>query len=205
MVPGHVSCSSLCTQQLGSRSLKESLNQLMISPKKLNKWQSSAQAVKKKKIRSIPFYETQVPTSTVWAKPPLWASWFLFFRKGRQAAIWFTNTGTFLFGILATFTFNYYIFMISRFILAMVSSLAAFSFHCSISKVSPNCFVHLEDSHVITATWESFCGMWMPHFPEWKSLNQNTLLIRQKLSVLDSAWHTAHTSTSLKAGFCLLF
>ncbi|XP_012780974.2 solute carrier family 22 member 16 [Ochotona princeps] len=43
-------------------------------------------------------------------------------KKGRQAAIWFTNTGIFLFGILATFTFNYYIFIISRFILAMLTS-----------------------------------------------------------------------------------
>nr|XP_002714959.1 solute carrier family 22 member 16 isoform X1 [Oryctolagus cuniculus] len=43
-------------------------------------------------------------------------------KKGRQVVLWFTSTGIFLFGILSTFTFDYYIFMIARFFLAMVTS-----------------------------------------------------------------------------------
>jgi len=41
-------------------------------------------------------------------------------RLGRQRVIWFTSAGQFVFGIAVAFTFDYYSFMIVRFLLAMV-------------------------------------------------------------------------------------
>lgn len=41
-------------------------------------------------------------------------------RLGRQRVIWFTSTGQFVFGIAVAFTFDYYSFVIVRFLLAMV-------------------------------------------------------------------------------------
>ncbi|XP_017595221.1 solute carrier family 22 member 16 isoform X3 [Corvus cornix cornix] len=43
-------------------------------------------------------------------------------RLGRQRVIWFTSAGQFVFGIAVAFTFDYYGFVIVRFLLAMVSS-----------------------------------------------------------------------------------
>ncbi|XP_053878149.1 solute carrier family 22 member 16 isoform X2 [Malaclemys terrapin pileata] len=43
-------------------------------------------------------------------------------RVGRRYIMWFTSTGQFLFGIAVAFTFDYYSFVIIRFLLAMVSS-----------------------------------------------------------------------------------
>ncbi|XP_021409490.2 solute carrier family 22 member 16 isoform X1 [Lonchura striata] len=43
-------------------------------------------------------------------------------RLGRQRVIWFTSAGQFVFGIAVAFTFDYYSFVIVRFLLAMVSS-----------------------------------------------------------------------------------
>ncbi|KAM7119372.1 solute carrier family 22 member 16-like isoform 2-T2 [Ciconia maguari] len=43
-------------------------------------------------------------------------------RMGRRRVIWFTSAGQFVFGIAVAFTFDYYSFMIVRFLLAMVSS-----------------------------------------------------------------------------------
>ncbi|KAM4693466.1 solute carrier family 22 member 16 [Discoglossus pictus] len=43
-------------------------------------------------------------------------------RVGRRPVMWFTSTGQFLFGIAVAFTFDYYSFVIVRFLLAMVSS-----------------------------------------------------------------------------------
>ncbi|XP_032856167.2 solute carrier family 22 member 16 isoform X3 [Tyto alba] len=43
-------------------------------------------------------------------------------RLGRQRVIWFTSAGQFVFGIVVAFTFDYYSFVIARFLLAMVSS-----------------------------------------------------------------------------------
>ncbi|XP_053566832.1 solute carrier family 22 member 16 [Bombina bombina] len=43
-------------------------------------------------------------------------------RLGRRPIMWFTSTGQFLFGVAVAFTFNYYSFVIVRFLLAMVSS-----------------------------------------------------------------------------------
>ncbi|KAG8444668.1 hypothetical protein GDO86_009727 [Hymenochirus boettgeri] len=43
-------------------------------------------------------------------------------RLGRRLIIWVTSTGQFLFGIAVAFTFDYYSFVIVRFLLAMVSS-----------------------------------------------------------------------------------
>nr|Q66KG0.2 RecName: Full=Solute carrier family 22 member 16; AltName: Full=Carnitine transporter 2; Short=CT2 [Xenopus laevis] len=43
-------------------------------------------------------------------------------RVGRRPIIWITSTGQFLFGIAVAFTFDYYSFVIVRFLLAMVSS-----------------------------------------------------------------------------------
>ncbi|XP_075270330.1 D-aspartate oxidase isoform X2 [Opisthocomus hoazin] len=42
-------------------------------------------------------------------------------RLGRQRVIWFTSAGQFVFGIAVAFTFDYYSFMIVRFLLAMVT------------------------------------------------------------------------------------
>lgn len=41
-------------------------------------------------------------------------------RLGRQRVIWFTSAGQFVFGIAVAFTFDYYSFVIVRFLLAMV-------------------------------------------------------------------------------------
>ncbi|XP_030304144.1 solute carrier family 22 member 16 isoform X2 [Calypte anna] len=41
-------------------------------------------------------------------------------RLGRQRVIWFTSTGQFVFGIAVAFTFDYYSFVIARFLLAMI-------------------------------------------------------------------------------------
>ncbi|XP_025896488.1 solute carrier family 22 member 16 [Nothoprocta perdicaria] len=43
-------------------------------------------------------------------------------RMGRQRVIWFTSAGQFVFGIAVAFTFDYYSFVVVRFLLAMVSS-----------------------------------------------------------------------------------
>uniref|UniRef100_F6TSC3 Solute carrier family 22 member 16 n=1 Tax=Xenopus tropicalis TaxID=8364 RepID=F6TSC3_XENTR len=43
-------------------------------------------------------------------------------RVGRRLILWLTSTGQFLFGIAVAFTFDYYSFVIVRFLLAMVSS-----------------------------------------------------------------------------------
>ncbi|NXU54550.1 S22AG protein, partial [Turnix velox] len=43
-------------------------------------------------------------------------------RLGRQRVMWFTSTSQFVFGIAVAFTFDYYSFVIVRFLLAMVSS-----------------------------------------------------------------------------------
>ncbi|XP_060094229.1 solute carrier family 22 member 16 [Heteronotia binoei] len=43
-------------------------------------------------------------------------------RTGRRHVMWFTSTGQFLFGVAVAFTFDYYSFVIVRFLLAMVSS-----------------------------------------------------------------------------------
>ncbi|XP_074804337.1 solute carrier family 22 member 16 isoform X1 [Natator depressus] len=43
-------------------------------------------------------------------------------RVGRRYIMWFTSTGQFLFGVAVAFTFDYYSFVIIRFLLAMVSS-----------------------------------------------------------------------------------
>ncbi|XP_066466728.1 solute carrier family 22 member 16 [Tiliqua scincoides] len=43
-------------------------------------------------------------------------------RMGRRHVIWFTSTGQFIFGIAVAFTFDYYSFLVVRFLLAMVSS-----------------------------------------------------------------------------------
>ncbi|XP_048348743.1 solute carrier family 22 member 16 isoform X4 [Sphaerodactylus townsendi] len=43
-------------------------------------------------------------------------------RMGRRNVMWFTSTGQFLFGVAVAFTFDYYSFVIVRFLLAMVSS-----------------------------------------------------------------------------------
>ncbi|XP_010184523.1 PREDICTED: solute carrier family 22 member 16-like, partial [Mesitornis unicolor] len=40
-------------------------------------------------------------------------------RLGRQRVIWFTSAGQFIFGIAVAFTFDYYSFVIVRFLLAM--------------------------------------------------------------------------------------
>lgn len=41
-------------------------------------------------------------------------------RLGRQRVIWFTSAGQFVFGIAVAFTFDYYSFVVVRFLLAMV-------------------------------------------------------------------------------------
>lgn len=41
-------------------------------------------------------------------------------RLGRQRVIWFASAGQFVFGIAVAFTFDYYSFVIVRFLLAMV-------------------------------------------------------------------------------------
>ncbi|XP_068794129.1 solute carrier family 22 member 16 isoform X3 [Struthio camelus] len=43
-------------------------------------------------------------------------------RMGRRRVIWFTSAGQFVFGIAVAFTFDYYSFVVVRFLLAMVSS-----------------------------------------------------------------------------------
>ncbi|KAM4770788.1 solute carrier family 22 member 16 [Rhinophrynus dorsalis] len=43
-------------------------------------------------------------------------------RVGRRLIMWFTSCGQFLFGVAVAFTFDYYSFVIVRFLLAMVSS-----------------------------------------------------------------------------------
>ncbi|NXG31271.1 S22AG protein, partial [Dromaius novaehollandiae] len=43
-------------------------------------------------------------------------------RMGRQRVIWFTSAGQFVFGVAVAFTFDYYSFVVVRFLLAMVSS-----------------------------------------------------------------------------------
>ncbi|XP_038253635.1 solute carrier family 22 member 16 isoform X1 [Dermochelys coriacea] len=43
-------------------------------------------------------------------------------RVGRRYIMWFTSTGQFLFGVAVAFSFDYYSFVIIRFLLAMVSS-----------------------------------------------------------------------------------
>ncbi|XP_030055071.1 solute carrier family 22 member 16 isoform X2 [Microcaecilia unicolor] len=43
-------------------------------------------------------------------------------RVGRRPVMWFTSSGQFLFGVAVAFTFDYYSFVIVRFLLAMVSS-----------------------------------------------------------------------------------
>ncbi|KYO24720.1 solute carrier family 22 member 16 [Alligator mississippiensis] len=43
-------------------------------------------------------------------------------RMGRRHIMWFTSIGQFLFGIVVAFTFDYYSFVVARFLLAMVSS-----------------------------------------------------------------------------------
>ncbi|XP_029451127.1 solute carrier family 22 member 16 [Rhinatrema bivittatum] len=43
-------------------------------------------------------------------------------RVGRRPVMWFTSAGQFLFGVAVAFTFDYYSFVIVRFLLAMVSS-----------------------------------------------------------------------------------
>ncbi|XP_053159118.1 solute carrier family 22 member 16 isoform X3 [Hemicordylus capensis] len=43
-------------------------------------------------------------------------------RMGRRLVLWFTSIGQFIFGVAVAFTFNYYSFVIVRFLLAMVSS-----------------------------------------------------------------------------------
>lgn len=53
-------------------------------------------------------------------------------RLGRQRVIWFTSAGQFLFGIAVAFTYDYYSFVIVRFLLAMVrKDVHPGSFHVS--------------------------------------------------------------------------
>lgn len=70
-------------------------------------------------------------------------------RLGRQRVIWFTSTGQFAFGIAVAFTFDYYSFVIVRFLLAMVrKDLHLGSFYMSFptppqEKKSPFCYYFL--------------------------------------------------------------
>lgn len=44
----------------------------------------------------------------------------LIYRLGRKRVMWFTSAGQYVFGIAVAFTFDYYSFVIVRFLLAMV-------------------------------------------------------------------------------------
>lgn len=52
------------------------------------------------------------------------------YRLGRQRVMWFTSAGQFVFGITVAFTFDYYSFVIVRFLLAMVRKELTGSFTC---------------------------------------------------------------------------
>lgn len=52
------------------------------------------------------------------------------YRLGRQRVMWFTSAGQFVFGITVAFTFDYYSFVIVRFLLAMVRKELTGSFMC---------------------------------------------------------------------------
>uniref|UniRef100_H3AJM8 Solute carrier family 22 member 16 n=1 Tax=Latimeria chalumnae TaxID=7897 RepID=H3AJM8_LATCH len=47
---------------------------------------------------------------------------FFLSRVGRRPVLWFTSTSQFVFGVAVAFTFEYYSFIVTRFLLALVSS-----------------------------------------------------------------------------------
>lgn len=129
--------------------------------------------------------------------------WCFSFRIGRRLVLWSTSIGMYFFGIAAAFTLDYYSFMLTRFLLAIVSCVFFFNFfnwtQCFTSKLNSLRYANLESrardqgltlvhslAEVLSVEYEC------PLFRMGLIKMNNCCLLGRNFFVWLYAWHRVH-------------